>query len=168
MADILSIISLVSFIVAGICFALALFFWFYFHILRIIGDLTGWTARKSIAKMRQNNEASGNKSYRSTATNISRGKLTGTVLDSAKPKSTGYASNSFNTNPTSVLEKNKATGIRAGQTTILENQTTEFLLESNATEPLAKKAQTRQKKAVKKKLKMLDEVIYTHTDEVIE
>lgn len=56
MADTLSVISLVSFIVSGICFLLAVFFWFKFRILTIIGDLSGRTAQKSIERMRSYNE----------------------------------------------------------------------------------------------------------------
>ena len=56
MAEILSIISTSSFVLAALFLALAIFFWFKFGIPAIIGDLSGRTAKKSIAQMRENNE----------------------------------------------------------------------------------------------------------------
>ena len=85
-AEILSLVSLICFILAGICLALALLFWFLFKIPTVIGDLSGRTARKSIAQRRQANERSGNKSYRPSATNAARGKLTETMEQSKQPK----------------------------------------------------------------------------------
>ena len=55
-AEILSLISVVSFVLCGIAFVLAVFFWFFFKIPAVIGDLSGRTARKSIEKMRAGNE----------------------------------------------------------------------------------------------------------------
>ena len=71
-------------LVSGVCFILAVFIWFKFDILAVIGDLSGSTAKKSIARMRENNEKSGVKSYRSSATNVQRGKLTDTMNMSNK------------------------------------------------------------------------------------
>lgn len=79
MAETLSILSVVFFVLAGVFFALAVFLWFFFKIPGVIGDLNGRTARKSIAKMRENNEKSGKKTYRSSPTNLQRGKLTDTI-----------------------------------------------------------------------------------------
>lgn len=57
MAELLTIISIISFVVAVIAFGFAVFFWFKFNIPSVVGDLSGHTARKSIAKMRENNES---------------------------------------------------------------------------------------------------------------
>lgn len=169
MANILSIVSLVSFIIAGISFALAIFFWIYFKIPRIIGDLTGRTARKSIAKMRAGNEASGSKSYRLGTTNVNRGKLTGTMPDSAKLDDLDLvpASPLFDKGQTGILDENKVPENRANPTAMLDDSATELLLSNDETGLPAKEAEAKHKTA-KKKLRMLDEVIYTHTDEVIE
>lgn len=59
MADIYNIISIVAFSLAGIFLILSIFFWFKYKIPKIIGDLSGRTARKSIAQMRSENEKSG-------------------------------------------------------------------------------------------------------------
>mgnify|MGYP000841362241 FL=1 len=79
MAQTLQTLSTVSFAVAGVCFAVAAFFWFFFKIPAVFGDLSGRNARKSIAKMRAANERSGVKSYKESKTNVERGKITGTI-----------------------------------------------------------------------------------------
>jgi len=58
MAETLSTLSIISFVLAVIALALAIVFWFFFDIPTVIGDLTGRTARKTIAKMRAENEKS--------------------------------------------------------------------------------------------------------------
>ena len=167
MADILSIVSLVSFIIAGISLVVAVFLWINFKIPTVIGDLTGRTARKSIAKMRASNEASGSKSYRPSTTNVNRGKLTDTMPDSVKLNQQVTAPAPFDKGQTGILDENKASGNSAESTAMLDDSATELLLGSEETELLAQEAQAK-RKAAKKKLRMLDEVIYTHTDEVIE
>ena len=54
MSDILNIISLVSFVLAGILLVLAVVLFFVFKIPSVWGDLSGKNARKSIERMRQN------------------------------------------------------------------------------------------------------------------
>ena len=166
MADTLSIISLVSFIVAGICFALAVFFWFSFRIPKVIGDLSGRTARRSIAKMRASNEESGNKSFRPSANNINKGNLTVPMSDSDKLKSQ-------ETDPLSdeseidVLGEFKVSGRSAGLTVALDDSETEWLVDGDSTVPLEQIA-VPSRKSVGKELTMLDDIIQIHTDEVIE
>ena len=84
MADTLQTLSIISFAVAAVCFVLAIFLWFFFKIRTVIGDLSGRTARKSIAQMRAANEKSGVKSYQESKTNAERGKVTATMPDSGK------------------------------------------------------------------------------------
>lgn len=61
MAQIYNIISIVGFSLAGVFLIISIFSWFKFGILGIIGDLSGRTAKKSIAQMRADNEKSGNR-----------------------------------------------------------------------------------------------------------
>ena len=91
MAEILSRISGISFGLAIVFFLMAVFFWFKFGILTIIGDLSGRTARKSIAKIRENNEKSGKKNYRPSRINVERGKLTERMVQT--PANTGNMGN---------------------------------------------------------------------------
>ena len=81
MAETLQTLSIISFAVAAACFVLAIFLWFFFKIPTVIGDLSGRTARKSIAQMRAANEKSGVKSYKESKTNAERGKVTATMPD---------------------------------------------------------------------------------------
>lgn len=94
MAEILSNIASVSYVLAVVFLIAAVVFWFWFGIPGIIGDLSGRTARKSIAKIREKNEKSGKKTYRPSAVNRNRGKLTQKMRESgALPVSnnqTGY------------------------------------------------------------------------------
>lgn len=41
MAETLSMLSIISFIVAGVALAVAIFLWIFFKIPRVIGDLSG-------------------------------------------------------------------------------------------------------------------------------
>ena len=52
MAETLSMLSIISFIVAGVALAVAIFLWIFFKIPRVVGDLSGRNARKSVARVR--------------------------------------------------------------------------------------------------------------------
>lgn len=75
-APIFRIISIVCFSAAGVALLLAVFLFIKFRIISVIGDLTGKTARKSIEKMREENEKSGVKSHRPTPAAAQRGPIT--------------------------------------------------------------------------------------------
>jgi len=158
MANTLSILSIVSFALAGISFVLAVFFWFKFDIPNVYGDLSGRNAQKSIEQMRANNLKAGNQSYRSSPVNVARGKLTSPMTTSdLKTKKTDV--NEAETDRlTDVLSTNKAVEITSATTVSLEEDYETELLES---EPI-EKGQIKSKQ-----LKMIDEVIYIHTDEII-
>lgn len=86
LATIYSIVSVVAFVLAGLAFVTAVVMWFNFDILKVIGDLSGRTAKKSIEKRRTANEKSGVKSYRPTPIAVERGALTDTIENSDKLK----------------------------------------------------------------------------------
>jgi|GEM_PF-404035 len=86
LAMIYSIISIVAFAIAGIAFVAAVVMWINFRIPKIIGDLSGRTAKKSIEQRRSANEKSGAKSYRPTPVAVERGALTDTIEHSEKLK----------------------------------------------------------------------------------
>ena len=91
-APVFRIISIVCFSVAGASLLLALFLFFKFRIISVIGDLTGKTAKKSIEKMREENAKSGVKSHRPTPAGKSRGPITKPMDDyklSNKPEILG-------------------------------------------------------------------------------
>lgn len=171
-AEILSLVSLISYIVAGVCLALAVFFWFFFKIPVIIGDLSGRTAKKSIEKMRQSNERSGHKVYRSSATNAARGKTTDTMPSSEKLKKTtaevAKPAASTDVQPeTGVLNENKAEVVYGEETAALDVEEATTLLVSAEETTALNVENIPAKRAGGKKLTMINEVMLISTDEVI-
>lgn len=164
MAELLQLLSIISFAVAAVSLILAIFLWFFFKIPDVIGDLSGRTARKSIAKMRAANEKSGSKSYKESKTNAERGKLTGTMPGIQKKRTDGLNDNKPETG---LLNENKADGLESEATGMLESETTGLLVDEEATVPLNMPSQKPRANANIKKMKMLEEVILIHTDEVI-
>lgn len=175
MAETLSTLSTISFAVAGVCLAIAIFLWFYFKIPTVIGDLSGRTARKSIAKMRAANEKTGAKTYKESRTNAARGKLTGTMPDSEKLLKKNVVDNDQRPE-TGLLAENRAEGIETEATGvlvdeatgILDAEATGLLIDENATEPLITSTQSYTKRSGGMKMNMLEEVMLIHTNEVIE
>ena len=162
MAQTLQMLSIISFTVAGVCLVLAIFFYFFFKIPSVIGDLSGRTARKSIAKMRATNEKTGTKSYKQSKTNAERGKLTGTMPDFGKFNKKNEAPE--NDKPeTGLLEDNKADG----EIGVFESEATGLLIDENATAPLDVPAHNPIVHTGGKKLEIIEEVILVHTEEVI-
>lgn len=166
MAQTLQTLSVISFAIAGVCLVLAIFFWFFFKIPTVIGDLSGRTARKSIAKMRAANEKTGVKSYKASKTNAERGKLTGTMSDLGKLKKKKDASNDDKPE-TGLLAENKVDGPESEATGILGSETTGLLIDEKATAPLNTPAHKHPARTGGKKLEMIEEVMFVHTDEVI-
>lgn len=167
MAETLSILSIISFAVAGVCLVLALFFAFFFKIPTVIGDLSGRTARKSIAKMRAANEKTGAKTYKESKTNAAREKLTGNIPDSAKLNNKESRTSSDKPE-TGLLAENKADNIDSDETDLLDSETTGLLLDEEATAALDTALLAVTKRAGGKKLKQMEEIILIHTNEVIQ
>lgn len=173
MVQTLQTLSIISFTIAGICLVLAVFFWFFFKIPTVIGDLSGRTARKSIAKMRAANEKTGAKSYKESKTNAERGKLTGTMPDSGKLKKKKEVPDDGKPE-TGLLAENKADGLESEATGVLgaatgnlESETTGLLIDENATAPLDTPAHKPPVRTGGKKIEIIEEVMFIHTDEVI-
>lgn len=168
MAEALSTVSLISFIVAGVCLAAAAFVWIRFNIPAVIGDLTGRTAKKSIAEQRRRNESSGNKSHRPSAINAGRGKITEPVdkADSKTPslKKKGRAAETARPE-TGLLTDNKAKDAAVAATELLDANSTEPL---DGTEMLRPEAPVVRRSGKPVKLTLLDEETIIHTDETIE
>ena len=166
MAQTLQTLSIISFAIAGVCLVLAVFFWFFFKIPSVIGDLSGRTARKSIAKMRAANKKTGAKSYKESKTNAERGKLTGTMPDSGKLNKKIDAPDD-DMPETGLLVDNQANGLDSEETGMLESETTGLLIDENATAPLDAQAHNPIARTGGKKLEIIEEVILVHTEEVI-
>lgn len=157
MAGTLHIISIVSFVLAAVFAVLAVALWFLLKIHNVIGDLSGRNAKKSIAQMRQNNEKSGNKSYKASLKNVERGKLTETMHGLGKngeDEETGLLNenlaSSYENEETGLLVDEDSTGILNEETGSLEdNNIISKRLPSNVN------------------IEMLDEAMLIHTEEVI-
>ncbi|MBQ8802263.1 MAG: hypothetical protein IJZ53_01320 [Tyzzerella sp.] len=63
-------------VLCGVMAAVTVFLFVYLKIPRVIGDLTGTTAKKAIEEIRKQNASTGDKTYRSSLVNQERGKLT--------------------------------------------------------------------------------------------
>lgn len=166
MAEILSIASIVSFVIAGISFAVGVALWFVFDIPAVINDLSHRKTRKAVAKLRAANEKTGQKSYQSSEVNVKRGKLTDTMHNSAN-LSTGKKADDNARPETGLLAENRAKSVNIQQTApLIAEEKTGLLVDEEETMSLAD-IQTQQsvKRAGGKKLVMLDEVLLIHTDE---
>lgn len=177
-SEILEMISTGSYVVAGISFALVLFFWFRFKIPQVIGDLSGRTAKKSIAKMRETNEKTGKKSYKSSKTNLERGLLTGTIPDMGKDTQKNVDENIMP--ETGLLDENKVETYDDEQTALLDNEETGLLtqehndieetgllVDENETMLLETDEQPVVKRVSTIKVELIEEIMLIHTDEVI-
>lgn len=82
--EIYSYISLGTGIAAVVMLALAVALFFVLKIPRVISDLSGRTARRAIEDIRRQNEASGDKSHRSSYVNMHRSKLTDKISPSRR------------------------------------------------------------------------------------
>lgn len=166
MADILSTLSIVSFVIAGVCLVLAVFFWFFFKIPTVINDLTGRTARKSIAQMRAANEKAGTSSCGGSKINMVRGRLTETMAGEARPGKR-RAEMEQERPETGLLAENEADALQEEATGLLDEEVTGSLLEEEETVLLNEERPNRGARTGGEKLTMLDEVMLINTDEEI-
>lgn len=164
-AELLSTLSIVSFIVAGVSLVASVIIWILFKIPKVISDLSGRTARRSIATIRASNERSGNKSYRPSETNAERGKITGTMPQSEEMDSTALLEDEMP--ETGLLSENKAIALE-DETGLLEDSETGLLDDCDETSLLDEGQNNRSKRKSSIVLSTIEEVMLIHTDEVIE
>ncbi len=67
---------------AGIALVVSIILFILLNIPKVISDLSGLTAKRAIKDIRENNEKTGDKSYKVSAFNESRGKLTDKISQS--------------------------------------------------------------------------------------
>lgn len=167
MAETLSMISIIAFVLAGICLVATIILFIYFKIPSIIGDLSGKTARKSIEQMRQNNEKTGNKSYKPSKVNEKRGKLTDSIRETLKmvqkPKK-----EEEERPETGLLDENKIESIRNDETTALNGEDVfESGFDENETVPLNDYESHQGPRSGGMPIRVLEEVILTDSEEVV-
>ena len=71
-------------VLAGIMLVVSVLVFFLLKIPTVIGDLTGANARTAIENIRNQNETTGDKTYRSSQVNRERGKLTDKISPSGR------------------------------------------------------------------------------------
>lgn len=117
-------------IACGIMVAISAVLFFTLRIPKVISDLSGRTARKAIEDIRLHNEQSGDKSYKSSAVNRERGKITDKISGSGRlikneesPFGTGVITEKISTQKLPPEETAGETSLLeqpAGETSVLE------------------------------------------------
>lgn len=78
------------FIIAGslsaVMLVVSFFLFMKFNIPKVVGEMSGATARKAISSIRNQNELTGDKAYKPSPVNTERGKLTDKISQSGKIK----------------------------------------------------------------------------------
>ncbi|MBQ9975822.1 MAG: hypothetical protein IJP16_04865 [Clostridia bacterium] len=77
-------IFLGSAVLCGIMVAVSIVLFFVLRIPSVIGDLTGLTAKKGIENIRNKNESTGEKVYKSSTVNRERGRITDKISPSGR------------------------------------------------------------------------------------
>lgn len=122
-------------ILAAVMLAVTVLLFFVYKIPTVIGDLTGANARKAIENIRNQNESSGDKLYKTSQVNRERGKLTDKISPSGSlmrdPSGIlgggAMATEKISTqqlpqvDETTVLESNETTVLSSNETTVLDN-----------------------------------------------
>lgn len=176
---------------SGVMLIVSVLLFIFLKIPRVIGDLTGATARKAIENIRNQNESSGDKIYKSSAVNRERGKLTDKISASGnisrhETNSLGGAmattkiatqglSESAELNETTVLETGNETTVLNNETTVLSEGTTILSgVSGNETTVLSQQGQQDDQTSLLKEnavrsnvFEIVYEITFIHTDEVI-
>lgn len=131
--DVYMMIYNVGLILAGIMFVVSMILFFALKIPAVIGDLSGATAKKAIENIRNQNEESGEKAYKSSAVNKERGKLTDKISPSGSLHSKPSDKLGFGMK-TEKISTQRLDVEEAGETTVLSSENETTLLSSNAGE----------------------------------
>lgn len=139
-------IFMIAGILCGVMVVISIILFFTLKIPQVIGDLSGSTARKAIQDIREKNELSGDKTYKTSTVNQNRGKLTDKISQSGRiaqsiqgPLGTGVVTSKIATqnlkpvsNETTVLKVQNDVGLTgklpAGETTVLSVEELEEML----------------------------------------
>ena len=168
-------------VACGVFLLTSILLFFTLRIPKVIGDLTGRTARKAIENIRMQNELSGDKTYQSSKVNLERGKLTDKISQSGRlltlgdsPFGTGVITEKISTQElpvddgtgeTEVLSSEETTLLSAGETTVLSAEVGETTLPSltngeTSMTPFAEQSATAS-------FVLEYEITFIHTNEVI-
>lgn len=160
-------ISYVGFVLAAVLLVVSILLWVRLGIWKIIGDLSGRTAKKSIEQIRKKNEESGKKSFRPTPAAMKRGTITDQITEDSRPPGPEDATVSLSRaeeGTTPLADRDSAaaaadrSGTRSGREPTSDGAATELL--SWETAPLTETAA-----AVA--FHVIQDIVIIHTDERI-
>lgn len=121
-------------VAAGVMLLVSVILFFAFNIPKVVNDLTGRTARKAIENIRRQNEATGDKTYKSSPVNMQRGKLTDKISKSGRlipnnetPFGTGVITEKISTQRLAADEAASETTVlsQGSETTVLNTGVSE-------------------------------------------
>jgi hypothetical protein len=144
MAEVLHSLSIVLMILSGVFLITALVLWRVFKIPKVIGDLSGRNARKSVAHMRVENEKKGKKTPESVSVKLGKNAETGLLNENV--------ANGYENNATELLIDDEGFGIDGV---------------SVATAPLTGEISKQDKILPNIRIKLIEEEMIIHTKEVI-
>ena len=171
MAETLTLISTILYIVAGVSLFVSILLFFIFKIPSVISDLTGRTAKKSVEKMRSKNIKKSSGSYASASKGRDDLKSQQKKIKKSAEKKPAEKKKVDKSGfvETGLLKENKASKAPVAKETELLSSNETVALNSNETVALdANAVDDRIEKKPGVKLTMLDDVTITDTDEVIE
>lgn len=82
--ELLQRLSYIAYIGAAALFVLAVVLFFALRVPRLISDLSGRSAKRAIASLREHNEKTVDKKFQSSPVNLARGKLTDKITPSGR------------------------------------------------------------------------------------
>lgn len=173
MVETLSTVSVICFIASGVCLLIAIILFIVFRIPSVISDLSGRTARKSIAKYRLDNERTGTKRYRPRQTSLDKEKMADTISAASASKSSqaGQAETGYMGRAAVIAPEEETTPLQgADGTTQLQGDEagTTPLYSSGETTPLYSYMKTAAPAGNGgRKIDMLEEVVIVHTNEIV-
>lgn len=164
MAHMLTTISTISFAAAIVFVVVSVILWFAFKIPMVAGELSGRTAKKSIQKMRMENENAQTKHY-----DLKDKKHKSVKQKNLKQKSlkqNHMVENRTDTDKmeTELLNENHANESKSNETCLLNENVTKDI---NETVCLEVEKPNMQPQNPSIKIKMIQEVMYLHTEEEI-
>lgn len=131
----LQTLSTVFFVLSAVTFLISLALFFVLDVSRLVGDITGITARKAIENIRKGNEITGDKAYKPSPVNKSRGKLTDKISASGQ-----IVPNSTVMGVSTGTEKLYASELHPQEQNASGNETTALSITSNETTLLSQNA----------------------------
>lgn len=120
--DIYRYIFIGAAILCGVMFIVSVLVFIFLKIPKVISDLSGATARKAIKDIREQNEKSGDKSYKVSSFNAARGKLTDKISPSGNVIQQYQTQMGLGIDTTKIATQELPINQPANETTVLDYQ----------------------------------------------